>query len=61
MLLFTGIPNPFAARPAGKPPPAPLVKGLETGLMPAMDEGAFVLDYCAPSGTPLDETEERPR
>jgi multidrug efflux pump subunit AcrB len=36
---------------------APLVKGIQTGLMPAMDEGAFVLDYWAPSGTPLVETE----
>ena len=26
--------------------------------MPAMDEGAFVVDYWAPSGTPLDQTEE---
>src|SRR5205807_1228419 len=42
----------------GKPPPAPLVKGLETGLMPAMDEGAFILDYWAPSGTPLEQTEK---
>jgi multidrug efflux pump subunit AcrB len=35
----------------------PLVKGLQTGLMPAMDEGAFVIDYWAPSGTPLEETQ----
>ena len=56
VLLYTGIPNPFAARPAGGAPPAPLVKGLETGLMPAMDEGAFVLDYYAPTGTTLEET-----
>jgi multidrug efflux pump subunit AcrB len=34
----------------------PLLKGLQTGLMPAMDEGAFVIDYWAPSGTPLAET-----
>src|SRR5206468_1831232 len=33
-------------------------KGLQTGLMPAMDEGAFVIDYWAPSGTPLAETEK---
>jgi multidrug efflux pump subunit AcrB len=39
--------------------PPPLVKGLKTGLMPAMDEGAFVVDYWAPSGTPLAETEEK--
>ncbi len=57
VLLFTGIPRVGAAREAGKPPPAPLVKGLETGLMPAMDEGAFVLDYWAPSGAPLAQTE----
>ncbi len=61
VLLFTGIPNPFAARPAGGPPPAPLVKGLETGLMPAMDEGAFVLDYYAPTGTTLDEAVQKAR
>jgi multidrug efflux pump subunit AcrB len=42
--LFTGIPGIF--------------KGIQTGLMPAMDEGAFVLDYWAPSGTPLAETEK---
>src|SRR5205823_5680620 len=39
-------------------PPEPLVQGLQTGLMPAMDEGAFVVDYWAPSGTPLQETEK---
>jgi multidrug efflux pump subunit AcrB len=60
VVLFTGIPSP-KAREAGKPPPAPLVKGIETGLMPAMDEGAFVLDYWAPSGTPLAETERMAR
>jgi multidrug efflux pump subunit AcrB len=58
VLLFTGIPNPRAKREPGKPPPPPLVKGLETGLMPAMDEGAFVFDYIAPSGTPLEQTEK---
>src|SRR5207244_2619495 len=26
--------------------------------MPSMDEGAFILDYWAPSGTPLERTEE---
>lgn len=44
---------------AGKPPP--LLKGLETGLMPTMDEGSFVVDYWAPSGTPLERTEEMAR
>jgi len=29
--------------------------------MPAMDEGAFVLDYFAPTGTPLERTEELAR
>ncbi len=57
-VLYTGIPNSWTPREEGKPPPAPLVKGLQTGLMPAMDEGAFVLDYFAPSGTPLERTEE---
>jgi multidrug efflux pump subunit AcrB len=60
-VLYTGIPDPYAQQEEGKPPPPPLVKGLETGLMPAMDEGAFVLDYWAPSGTPLERTEEMAR
>jgi multidrug efflux pump subunit AcrB len=70
VLLFTGIPDPRPAQPAApaegqakvegdsKIPRPPLVKGLETGLMPSMDEGAFILDYFAPSGTPLQRTEE---
>ena len=45
VLLYTGVPDFGAGNKA------PLVKGLETGLMPAMDEGAFVLDYYAPTGT----------
>jgi multidrug efflux pump subunit AcrB len=57
VLLFTGIPKLWQQREPGKPPPAPLVKGLQTGLMPAMDEGAFILDYWAPSGTSLGEAE----
>jgi multidrug efflux pump subunit AcrB len=40
-------------------PPRPWLKGLQTGLMPTMDEGAFVFDYWAPSGTPLAETERK--
>jgi multidrug efflux pump subunit AcrB len=58
VVLVTGIPNYFAKKEKDKPRPEPLVKGLETGLMPAMDEGAFILDYWAPSGTPLDRTEQ---
>jgi multidrug efflux pump subunit AcrB len=61
VVLFTGIPDPWAVREPEKPPPAPLVKGLETGLMPAMDEGSFVLDYWAPSGAPLAQTEAMAR
>ena len=60
-ILVIGVPDPFAQHEAGKPPPAPLVKGLETGLMPAMDEGAFVVDYLAASGTPLEQTEKMAR
>jgi multidrug efflux pump subunit AcrB len=60
-LLVMGIPDLSAQREAGKPPPPPLVKGLETGLMPAMDEGACVVDYRAPSGTPLQQTEQMAR
>ena len=54
VFLYTGIPGP---RKEGQPP-EPLVKGLQTGLMPTMDEGAFIFDYWAPSGTPLERTEE---
>jgi multidrug efflux pump subunit AcrB len=56
IILYTGIPNPRQARGPNQPPPAPLVKGLETGLMPMMDEGAFTVDYWAPSGAPLEQT-----
>jgi multidrug efflux pump subunit AcrB len=49
VVLYTGIPG-WGERP--------LVKKLQTGLMPAMDEGAFVIDYWAPAGTPLAQTEE---
>ncbi len=31
-------------------------KALGTDLLPAMDEGGFVLDYITPAGTSLDET-----
>ena len=31
--------------------------GLQTGFMPEMDEGAFVLDYVMPPGTSLDESD----
>ena len=31
---------------------------LETGFMPEMDEGAFILDYWMPVGTSLSETDE---
>jgi multidrug efflux pump subunit AcrB len=56
MLLFHGIPS-SKEQEKGKAPPPPLVRALQTGLMPAMDEGAFVVDYNAPTGTPLAETE----
>jgi multidrug efflux pump subunit AcrB len=59
-LLYTGIPS-FQSQEPGQPPPAPLMKALPTGLMPDMDEGAFVLDYRAPSGTPLDGTQSKAR
>ena len=64
VLLFLGIQAPRPPQEPGKaalPPPPPLLKPLETGLMPAMDEGAFVLDYLAPSGTPLEQTEKMAR
>ena len=56
VVLYTGVPNPLARAEKGKAP-EPLVPGVKTGLMPAMDEGAFVFDYWAPSGTPLEQTE----
>jgi multidrug efflux pump subunit AcrB len=60
LLLWFGIPlaNPNYSQGPGKPP-VPMVKGIETGLMPTMDEGAFVVDYWAPSGSPLAETERK--
>jgi multidrug efflux pump subunit AcrB len=62
VLLYTGIPVKSDANRANseedKEPPEPLMKGLQTGLMPALDEGAFMMDYWAPSGTPLERTEE---
>ena len=59
-VLVLGIPDPVRARQV-RVRPTPLVKGLETGLMPSMDEGAFVIDYWAPSGTPLEQTEKMAR
>ncbi|HWY88272.1 MAG TPA: efflux RND transporter permease subunit [Gemmataceae bacterium] len=61
VVLFTGIPNMHETQEPGKPPSAPYFKGIQTGLMPEMDEGAFVVDYWAPSGTPLTETENMAR
>jgi multidrug efflux pump subunit AcrB len=61
VVLFTGIPSLNQQREVGQPPPAPWFKGIETGLMPAMDEGAFVLDYWAPTGSPLEQTEKMVR
>jgi multidrug efflux pump subunit AcrB len=58
IFLFTGIPNWFAERKPDGGPPEPIVKGLQTGLMPAMDEGSFTVDFFAPSGTPLKRTVE---
>jgi multidrug efflux pump subunit AcrB len=59
VVLYLGIPDYWAAREKGKPPPPPLLRGIQTGLMPAMDEGTFVIDYWAPSGTPLADTEKK--
>jgi multidrug efflux pump subunit AcrB len=61
VVLYTGVPNYWPAKGDSKAQTPPLIKGLETGLMPAMDEGAFVLDYFAPTGTPLKRTEEMAR
>jgi multidrug efflux pump subunit AcrB len=59
LVLYFGIPDYGAVQEKGKPPPPPFFPGLKTGLMPAMDEGTFVVDYWAPSGTPLAETEAK--
>ena len=60
-MVVMGIPDYSTPREAGKAPPPPLVKGLETGLMPSMDEGAFTIDYRTATGTPLSETESMAR
>jgi multidrug efflux pump subunit AcrB len=61
VLLWFGIDNPWAKPDKDAPPPPQLVSKLQTGLMPAMDEGAFVFDYWAPTGTPLAEAERKVR
>jgi multidrug efflux pump subunit AcrB len=61
VLLFVGINDPRARQEPGKPPPPQLMPKLATGLMPSMDEGAFIVDYWAPSGSPLAETERKAR
>jgi multidrug efflux pump subunit AcrB len=60
--LSWNVPYPaWKEQEPGKPPPPKWFRNLETGLMPAMDEGAFVVDYFAPSGTALRETERMAR
>ena len=61
VLLWFGLDNPWAKTEPGKPPPPQMVSKLQTGLMPSMDEGAFVFDYWAPTGTPLAEAERKVR
>jgi multidrug efflux pump subunit AcrB len=61
VVIYTGIPNLREAQKPGEAPPAPWVRGLQTGLMPMMDEGAFTVDYWAPSGTSLEGTEKMVR
>jgi multidrug efflux pump subunit AcrB len=61
VVLIVGIPNVFAEHEEGKPPPDPIFRGLQTGLLPTMDEGCFALDYFAPTGTPLKVTEAMSR
>jgi len=36
-------------------------RSVASGFMPHMDEGGFILDYVAPAGTSLDETDRRLR
>lgn len=40
---------------------AALVPTLPSGMLPVMDEGAFVLDFAAPGGTPLQTTDRQVR
>jgi multidrug efflux pump subunit AcrB len=61
VFLWFGVDDPRAKPEPGKPPSPQLVGKLQTGLMPSMDEGAFVFDYWAPSGTPLAECERKIR
>ncbi len=61
VVFYFGIDNPLAKQEPGKPPPPQLFPRLKTGLMPSMDEGAFVVDYWAPAGSPLAETERKAR
>ncbi|HWG44196.1 MAG TPA: efflux RND transporter permease subunit [Gemmataceae bacterium] len=55
--LYFGIPDYRSDKPGADK----LIPGVQTGLMPAMDEGTFVVDYFAPTGTPLERTEEMVR
>ncbi len=61
VFLWFGVDDPRARPEPDKPPPPQLVSKLQTGLMPSMDEGAFVFDYWAPTGTPLAEAERKIR
>jgi multidrug efflux pump subunit AcrB len=61
VFLWFGIDDPRAKPEPGQPPPPQLVGKLQTGLMPSMDEGAFIFDYWAPTGTPLAEAERKIR
>lgn len=36
-----------------------LTRVMETGFLPGMDEGGFILDYWAPTGSSLDETDRQ--
>jgi multidrug efflux pump subunit AcrB len=58
VLLWFGLDNPWAKPEPGQAPRQLMTK-LQTGLMPSMDEGAFILDYWAPNGSPLAETERK--
>ncbi len=47
-----------AVAPGGRPGSGGCSQHLETGFMPDMDEGAFVLDYKMPVGTSLAQTDK---
>jgi len=59
VFLYTGFPSAaFRGFSESHPRLAPfLYSGLQSGFLPEMDEGGFVIDYLTPPGTSLSETD----